>query len=296
MKLIISQAPEKGVLGGPKGKHFTFSDKDYDYEITVEQCGNRQITISSSNTIENLLHIFYSLDTLLMLLDGQFYPINQVLENDQSVTYSFQKRALPSFKSADFMIGAGNILISFENVLSADLLGKWISLRTQLDMIHNMMLYCVSSVQMPVDMKCAFMIESFLGIGELVNEIKKDYTLPSVPKGESKLKQYLITIIEHYGQDIFHVECLNGKEQLAQILTNSRNRIAHIKIKQNRNYLDGKECVLYLMKLSLLYRIILFDLLGVPEECYKEEIQARTNELNEYEGIMQDFLKKMTDG
>lgn len=296
MKLFVNQTPEKGVLGGPKEKHFTFSDKDFDYEISVEQCGNRQITISSSNTIKNLLHIFYSLDTLFMLLDGQFYPINRVLENDQNITHSFQKRALPSFKSADFMIGAGNVLISFETVLSVDLLGKWIELRAQLDMIHNMVLYCVSSVQMPVDIKCAFLIESFLGVSELVKESKKDFTLPSVKKSESRLQKYLTTIIERYGQDVFREECLHNKEEFTQILANSRNRIAHIKAKQDKYYLNGEECTLYLLKLSLLYRIILFDLLRVPEEFYKEKLQSRTNVLNEYEGIMQNFLKKMADG
>lgn len=296
MKLIVCQAPEKGLLGGPKEKHFTFSYKGVDYEIAVVQCGYREIDISSTNTLKNLRHIFYSLDMLLMLFDGQFYPIKHVMENEQDVTDCFQKRTLPSFKSADFMIGGGNVLIPFDSILSADLLGKWLSLREELDIIHNMLLYCTSSVQMPVDMKCAFMIESFLGVSELVNQSKEEFTLPSVPKGESKLNKHLMAVISHYGQDIFCEECKHNMEQFTQILTDSRNRIAHIKSKQNRYYLSSAECVLYLMKLSLLYRIVLLDLLGIPMECYTKNLLARVDVLNAHEGIMQNFLKNKLSG
>ena len=297
MKLFLRQAPENGWLGGPKEKQFSFSYKNINYEITVEQCAERQITILSPEIItsENLLDIFYSLDTLLMLFDGQFYSVNGVFENNVDVTHSFQSRTLASYKSADFMIGADNILIDYENVLSAVFLRRWIALRDELDLIHKMMLYCVSSVQMPVDMKCAFMTESFLGLSELVNEKKKDFILPSIQKGDSKLKKYLTVIIEYYGQDIFRKECEKNKEQFAKILTDSRNRIAHIKSKQERRYLNGKESVLYLRKLSLLYRVVLFDLLEVPEEFYNSKLQRSTDTLNQHHGIVSSFLEKLNN-
>ncbi|PKM49721.1 MAG: hypothetical protein CVV02_14705 [Firmicutes bacterium HGW-Firmicutes-7] len=297
MKLFLRQAPENGWLGGPKEKQFTLSYKSIDYEITVEQCAERQITILSPeiSTSENLLAVFHSLDMLLMLFDGQFYSVNGVFENNIEVTHSFQKRLLPSCKSADFMIGVDNILIDYENALSAVFLRRWIALRDELDLIHKMMLYSVSSVQMPVDMKCAFMTESFLGLSELVNEKKKDFILPSIQKGNSKLKKYLTVIIEYYGQDIFHKECEKSKEQFAKILVDSRNRIAHIKSKQERRYLNGKESVLYLGKLSLLYRVVLFDLLEIPEEFYNSKLQRRTDTLNQYHGIVNGFLEKLND-
>lgn len=99
-------------------------------------------------------------------------------------------------------------------MLSAELLKRWIDLREELDLIHKMMLYCVSNVQMPVDMKCAFMTEVFIGLSELVNERKIDFLLPIIHKGESKLKKYLTAIIEYYGQDIFHKECKKTRNNL----------------------------------------------------------------------------------
>jgi hypothetical protein len=294
MKLLVSQAPEKGWLSGPKYKLFSVSFQGIDYEIEIEQCLERKITISQlqNDTYHNLLSVLYSLITLLMLFDGQFYEYNRVLENNQEITSSFRHRALASYKSADFMVGSGNILIDYEDVLSSALLKGWIDLKEELDMIHNMVLYCLSNVQMPVDMKCAFMIEAFLGLCELVKEHKPDFSLPTIHKGDSKLQKYLCAIIEHYGHNIFYMESHRSKEQFAQVLTDSRNRIAHIKKKQERLFLNGDESVLYLSKLSLVYRVILFDLLGISEVYYNSKLNAKTDTLNQWNGVLHKFMEK----
>lgn len=86
-----------------------------------------------------------------------------------------------------------------------------------------------------------------------------------------------------------------NKEQFAKILVDSRNRIAHIKSKQERRYLNGEESVLYLSKLSLLYRVILFDLLGMIEESYKGKLCRRTDALNQWQGIASNFLEELGD-
>ena len=45
---------------------------------------------------------------------------------------------------------------------------KWYDIKTELDLNFKMLLYCVSSVEMPKDMQCAFITEAFIGIYELV--------------------------------------------------------------------------------------------------------------------------------
>lgn len=84
----------------------------------------------------------------------------------------------------------------------------------------------------------------------------------------------------HYGQEIFRGEYQKDLEGFVQILVNSRNRIAHIKSKQNRKFLNGDESVLYLHKLSLMYRIILLDLLDIPLNRYKERLSNRIETIN----------------
>ena len=86
--------------------------------------------------------------------------------------------------------------------------------------------------------------------------------------------------LSHYGQEIFRGEYQKDLEGFVQILVNSRNRIAHIKSKQNRKFLNGDESVLYLHKFSLMYRIILLDLLDIPLNRYKERLSNCIETIN----------------
>ncbi len=161
-------------------------------------------------------------------------------------------------------------------------------------MNFKMVLYCLSDVQIPVDMKCAFMIEAFLGICELVSMKRNDFPLPAVPKKpkqESKLKYYFSAVADKYGNSIFEEEYKRDKMKFAQILVNSRNRIGHIRSQQDRVYLDGGESVMYLMKLSLLYRVVLFDLLGIDKHTYEGNLEKRVQAINAHD-VMKNFLKK----
>ena len=102
---------------------------------------------------------------------------------------------------------------------------------------------------MPVDMKCAFLIEAFIGVGEIIQSKKSEFVLPKrKSREESQLGLDLKYIIIHYGQEIFRGEYQKDLEGFVQILVNSRNRIAHIKSKQNGKFLNGDESVLYLHK------------------------------------------------
>lgn len=57
----------------------------------------------------------------------------------------------------------------------------------------------------------------------------------------------------------------------------------HIKANQPKgNYLDGIESVFYLQKLSLMYRAILLDLLGVPANLYEDCLKRRTETLDRW--------------
>lgn len=218
---------------------------------------------------------------MIMLMDGQFYPITSVTQDGVEITTSIQKKLLPNYFSADFMIGENNRLINFDEVLSETLFSNWCLIQEELDIVHNTALYCLSRVEMPVDMKCAFLIEAFIGVGEIIQSKKSEFVLPKRKSREkSQLGLDLKYIISHYGQEIFRGEYQKDLEGFVQILVNSRNRIAHIKSKQNRKFLNGDESVLYLHKLSLMYRIILLDLLDIPLNRYKERLSNRIETIN----------------
>ena len=87
-------------------------------------------------------------------------------------------------------------------------------------------------------------------------------------------------------------EFSQNKDGFAQILVDSRNRIAHIKSKQKRRYLDGGESVMLIVKLSLLYRIALFDLLGIPTGKYSNALLSRVQAVNDHP-VMKKFLSSL---
>lgn len=299
MELIVQECPSSGILGGPFEKSFTIHRELCSglAEISIKQLGKRIITIHSieNNSIYDVHHLYFDLKRLLMLLDGQFYPLTSVAQDGAEITMSIQKKLLPHYFSADFMIGENNHLINFDEVLSETLFADWCKIQEELDLVHNMVLYCLSSVKMPVDMKCAFLVESFSGVGELLQNKKKDFILPKRKnKEESKLGIRLKYIISQYGQEIFREESQKNLENFVQILINSRNRIAHIKSKQGRKFINGEESVLYLCKLSLTYRIILLDLLHIPQRLYQERLFKCIETMNcRWTDVQNRFLYKL---
>lgn len=293
MILKIIQKPTNGFLGGPKYNKFTLHANGFSFNIEIQQGITRIICIDSfeSNNYKDYLDIFYTLETLLMICDGHFIPTISAFEDDIEITSSWNKRRLPSYSSADFMLGAGNKLIDYSEIINEEMFKKWYDLKSELDLNFKMMLYCVSSVEMPKDMQCAFLTEAFSGIYELAIEKYPDIKVKKASKGESDLKYYLVALFEKFGGIIFGEELTINKYTFAQILVNSRNRIAHISSKQNRVFLNGEECVMYLKKLSLLYRTIIFDYLELSEDLYKDKLSSATTSINNHRSMSEFFDK-----
>ncbi len=293
MVLKIIQKPTNGILGGSKINEFTLNADGYNFYIKIHQCVQRTISIESHETddCKYYLNIFYTLESLLMIFDGHFIPTINAFSNDTDITHSWHERTLPSYSSADFVLGLENKLIDYSEVIDEELFEKWYNLKIELDLNFKTMLYCTSSVKMPRDMQCAFLIEAFSGIYMLA--IKKYPSIKcSPPKGESRLKYYLIAIFEKFGDMIFNDELIINEPEFAQILVNSRNRIAHILSDQKGYFLNGEESVMYLKKLSLLYRIVLFDQLELSESLYEKQLDIAVQSIDKQKAVI-DFLKKL---
>lgn len=292
MKLTIWQKPENGILGGPKSKWFSAYINEKNFDIEISQNSFRIIKIHTDDgTYSDVLSLYYALETLLVLFDGQFYPVTKA-DDGTEITTSWKKRIPIKHTSADYMMGAWNRLIDFEEILDESILLKWYELEKELDLIHNMVLFCLSNADAPIDIKCAFMIEAYEGICELIHARDQSFILPSVKGKESKLKKYFLSVAEKYGFDIFGKELTVDKERFAQILVNTRNRIAHIKRKQDRQYLNGEECVQFMIKLSLLYRVVIFNLLGIPVCKYYKGLNSQVKRIDEC-NIMREFISTL---
>ena len=100
-------------------------------------------------------------------------------------------------------------------------------------------------------------------------------------------------VITNFGTEIFSLELNNNQGEFFKILKNTRHRIMHIKRNQQDKYLTGEQSILYLVKISYLYRIILLKILGIDLSLYKHQLLQLVNKWNNYNGILANFLLQL---
>lgn len=300
-KLIATFQDEKLMLEGPKNIRINVADN---ITVDIEQLGIRVVTIVSENEISfrELYAIFTKIERLLMIFDGRFINLKELsfeesadgaLEHLKSYAYNLMNSRLSYYNSADFCNYKLDKLIGFESVITSEIYGTWTELLDELDIVHQMFLYSVSDSKMPIDAKCAFLIE----LAEPLVEVVKVHThlYSSLTPGErgTSLKMCVDALISKYGTLIFQKEIADNYDKFLQVVVNSRVRIMHIKRQQKGIYFDGPESVLYSQKMTLLYRIIIFEMLGIDTGLYQENICKLVNSLDTWNDVLDRFLIKL---
>ena len=112
-------------------------------------------------------------------------------------------------------------------------------------------------------------------------------------KQGTSLRDCLRALITTYGSDIFENEINSCFETFLKSLVNSRVRIMHIKRNCSGSYLNGPESVLYSIKISFLYRIVLFNLLGISPSLYHENLISNIQRWNSWNDIMDNLLYRL---
>ena len=289
------------ILGGPHVAEFETSDNKF--FIKVEQCGYRKISIKASEdtSVFELYGVFTKIERLLMIFDGQFLNLENLEFTDssdteksmlKSVGNNLMHQRLSYFKSSDLVSYKVDKLLEFEEVLNSDLYDKWEQLLEELDIAHQMYLYAMGDTKITVDVKCAFLIE----LAETLVEVLKAYTnsfQKLKPGNGTSLKTCVKALIEEYGKDIFEREMEANEKEFLSTVINSRVRIMHIKRNQKIKYFNGNESVLYILKLSLLYRRILLNILGVEEQMYVDKLQKCVSRLNRWNDTLDKFLLRL---
>ena len=289
------------ILGGPHVAEFETSDNKF--FIKVEQCGYRKISIKASEdtSVFELYGVFTKIERLLMIFDGQFLNLENLEFTDssdteksmlKSVGNNLMHQRLSYFKSSDLVSYKVDKLLEFEEVLNSDLYDKWEHLLEELDIAHQMYLYAMGDTKITVDVKCAFLIE----LAETLVEVLKVYTnsfQKLKPGNGTSLKACVKALIEEYGKDIFEREMEANEKEFLSTVINSRVRIMHIKRNQKIKYFDGNESVLYILKLSLLYRRILLEILGVEKQVYVDKLRKCVSRLNRWNDTLDKFLLRL---
>lgn len=303
--LIASYKNDKENLEVHHKVNFELKMKEV-YHVNIEQKTIRKIIISSDEDVSamNLYFLLSQIEKLLMLFDGAFLHLSEIKlynsdSSDEEVLNScgekmIEKR-LTYYTSADFCNYDIEKILEFDSVINADLFYNWKNLLEELDIVHQMYLYSLSDSGITVDIKCAFLIE----LAEPLVEIVKKHTnfFASIVPGKNRgisLKNCLDVLITKYGVDIFKRELSSDYDKFLSTLVNSRVRIMHIKREQKGVCFNGKESILYALKMSLLYRKIMFELLGIHEDCYSEKLKEYVLKLNEWNNVLNGFLEKLS--
>ncbi|MEI3436626.1 MAG: HEPN domain-containing protein [Blautia sp.] len=299
--LIGTYINDNIILGGPHVAEF--ETRDNKFFIKIEQFGYRKISIKASEetSVFELYGVFTKIERLLMIFDGQFLNLENLEFTDssdteksmlKSVGNNLMHQRLSYFKSSDLVSYKVDKLLEFEEVLNSDLYDKWEQLLEELDIAHQMYLYAMGDTKITVDVKCAFLIE----LAETLVEVLKVYTnsfQKLKPGNGTSLKACVKALIEEYGKDIFEREMEANEKEFLSTVINSRVRIMHIKRNQKIKYFDGNESVLYILKLSLLYRRILLEILGVEKQVYVDKLRKCVSRLNRWNDTLDKFLLRL---
>lgn len=272
--------------------------------IKIEQCGIRKITLISDEEISvfTLNAVFTRIEKLLMIFDGVFIPLLQMQFSESDTcgenvlrlsTENILKKRLSYFSSANFCKYGVDKLLEFDSVLTSELFSKWEKLLEELDVVHQVYLYSLSNSGITVDVKCAFMIELSEPLIEIIKVHTNFYSSLIPGSRNTSLKNCLDALITKYGVDIFKSELSSNYEQFLSAIVNSRVRIMHIKREQKGIYFNGDESVLYALKMSLLYRRTIFELLNIKEGNYKEALSKSVTSINKWNDVLEKFLRKL---
>lgn len=278
-KLVIRQGFE-GSLEGPQSASLRIDNHTV---VKVSQLGKRFVEISSDieTTINDLFLNFQEFEKFLMLFDGRFFEIEELdvygengdaIENSAEVLKEMQKKRLKCFNSNRIFVYPKLKLSSFGKVVSEGIYKEWLKLVDDIELAHNMYLYAISDNGMTSDINFAFLVELAEPYAELIKDRKGIFYSTNMDK-RATLAECLESLMLTYGGDIYQRELNNKWSSFIQTSKNSRVKIMHIK-KNQGNFYDRNHCVFYSMKLHLLYRRILLELIGVPYDCYRDKLQA----------------------
>lgn len=288
MELKIIQTNDNGMFGGPYLNDFEYVYNNTNYRVKIEQNIKREILIGTDKVVKcsELFEMESLIEQLLFVFDGRFYPIESAKMIDKmedptiyqnKVDGCFDNRP-PIYRSIDICRYRLMKLVNFKDIDLSNALLEWARVSDELDIAFNMLLYCLSDIYMPVDCKISSMIEMIKPFGEIIEKSNDSFQIERIGgKNKLTLKTALAAVIDTFGTEIFSKEINGDFKEFLDMLVNTRNKISHVKSLQNKKCLDGVQCAFYIAKLSLIYRKMIFILIGIDMELYNENIIKAVN-------------------
>lgn len=283
MELKVIQTNDDGTFCCPFVNDFEYTYKGVTYRVKIKQILKRELLIGTGEKVEciELFGMESFLEILLFLFDGRFYPIENAAmidENEDPSIYQnkvnhYYNNRPPIYKSIDICRHQFMKLVNFKDIDLTNTLLEWARISNELDIAFNMLLYCLSDIHMPVDCKISSIIEMVKPFGEIVENNNRSFHIErNKHTKRMDLRIALKTVIKTFGSEIFYKELNGNFKDFLDLLVNTRNKISHVKSLQDKACLDGVQCVFYIAKLSIMYRKIIFMLIGIDDTMYTDNI------------------------
>ena len=247
---------------------------------------------------KKLYSLLQELERLLQIFDGVFLDLEaiEIYGRESTNSYNalvehFKIQRLHYFSSSNFISIISDRLLKYVVILASELFDKWRILLDELGVVNQMYLYATSSAGFTNDVKCAFLVELSESLMEIIQS--EDIKLQKYPNENGKLKPCLRTIINCYGKTLFRNEIEFDLEKILSCLVNTRVNIMHIKINQRKPALDGRESVLYAIKMSYLYRLVILEKLEINAILYEDNLIKRVGYIDGWNGIQEQLFNRL---
>lgn len=221
-KTLSAHYEQKGLaLSGPHEACINMRCGNIAYEVDIKQYRTREITVVAAEPVpwSSIQTPLFLIERLLMVFDGAFVPLASVEfggspDGDGGEAEGAQVLA-QRLSYFDSDLCSSNIpndkLIDYWDVLTGDLVEKWLSLVGQLDIMNQMYLYIMSKSGMPIDFRYAFLIELAEPLIEMCNKEKGLFS-HLAEQEKPTLRDCLDAVIGEYGKVIFSREMQMGKK------------------------------------------------------------------------------------
>ncbi|MBQ9987641.1 MAG: hypothetical protein IJP28_04610 [Erysipelotrichales bacterium] len=301
-KVVRAVFKDDVIMQGYHSSEFTI-EGDNPITVQVEQAGMRAITVSAENEeyASNLCDVLNKMIRLLMLFDGMFTElVSFEMASDgytpEDVLRKFEREYIeyyPSYHhSAGYCTVPLNKLMEFDQVLNAEVYNTWSWMTVELDVVHRMYMSALMEGGLPVDLKCALLIQQADPLVELVRDHKHYFASLTPGFDTHSLMTSLDVLISKYGTEIFAEELKYNYKEFIRMLESTGDRLTHIKRAQRNLVVSGDEPILYSMKMSLLYRVVLFDLLGIDKSVYMNSLVECVKFWDNWDGVLARSFKK----
>ena len=260
--------------------NITIKRNNISYIISINTFeGEKTIKIYTENTVpfDSIFSTLCEIIRFENLFDGLFFtPISIIADSVECVDAVLQS-ILPFYISNEKKHTCFNLRMNDNEY--ANYFDKWTEYGDKLKIVHQVYLYNAFVKGNPMDIRISLLLEVFEPLSKILkNEGKITITRPkttskkcpkcnAVIKGKTlspTLYNRLDAITDIYKKTIFKGVV---KDQILTKAVNLRNRVFHVN-GSKKDYLNGIECGLYFYKFALMYRCIIFSLLGLKESEY----------------------------